>query len=270
MNGRPVPGHNEVHMNRSLGSVLLAAVLAGACAARGGGGDDDDDDSAGVEECSTGYDEDGDLLVDCFDPDCMPEPECQRTENCSNLVDDDGDTLIDCADPGCAADAACAPDPETQCADELDDDDDGATDCDDTDCAASPACAPAPGGDCAEVCAREEECGRANPGCVDACECSNEQVLAPAFSESFYACIVDAACSIFDDSTPCFDQADFSSSPTADQLVELCQDREDCAGIPCEYFGMFNDDALEDLRTCMTRGDCLTCLEDASSVCPAL
>jgi len=260
-------------LDRSLSTLLLAvlaAALAADCAAAGRGGDDDDDDTGGVELCSTGYDEDGDHLVDCFDPDCMALPECQPTEVCGNLVDDDGDSLIDCADPACVAEEACAPEPETLCADETDDDGDGATDCDDTDCAGSPACAPAPGGDCAAVCAREQECGLGNPGCTDACECTNEHMLAPVFSESFYACIAEADCSIFEDSTPCFDQADFSSSATADELVSACANRDDCLGIPCEYFAMFSDDALEDVRTCLERGDCLTCLENASSVCPAL
>ncbi len=36
------------------------------------------------------------------------------------------------------------------------------------------------------------------------------------------------------------------------------------------YFAMFSDDALDDVRTCLERGDCLTCLETASSACPAL
>ncbi|HCP45468.1 MAG TPA: hypothetical protein DIU15_05470 [Deltaproteobacteria bacterium] len=36
----------------------------------------DDDDSADDEDCSNGVDDDGDLLVDCADPDCTADPGC--------------------------------------------------------------------------------------------------------------------------------------------------------------------------------------------------
>jgi hypothetical protein len=255
---------------------VLLCGLAAACATSGGDDDDDGRDGGGppgdggTEECSTGYDEDGDHLVDCFDPDCASLPECRPVERCTNLADDDADSLIDCADPDCADDPTCARPPETLCTDELDDDQDGLVDCEDDDCDAHPACGPAPGGDCEAVCDRQRECGAENPDCMEACECSNERQLALAFSESFYACIAQASCAIFDDSTPCFDQAEFSSTALAEDLVAECERRADCEGIPCEYFGMFGDDALEDLQACLERGGCLACLEEAATVCPPI
>lgn len=248
---------------------LLSCFAVGACAASRRGGDDDDD-ASGEEDCASGYDEDGDHLVDCFDPDCASVPACIPTENCTNLIDDDGDTLVDCDDPSCAAEESCAPDPESNCGDDLDDDGDGDVDCDDSDCAASPACQDPVGGDCDAICQHQEECGVGTAGCLDACECSLDQMLAPEFSSSFYECIGAADCSIFDDPTPCYDQADYSSSNLADELVATCRNRDDCAVMPCEYFGMFNDDTLDTMRTCLQRSDCLTCLEDASTVCPAM
>ena len=274
MNGSPVPRHNEAHMNRTAWMCLFllapVALSVGCAAGRHGGGGDDDDDTSGEEDCASGYDEDGDHLVDCFDPDCSALPQCILTEVCTNQIDDDHDTLVDCDDPTCASDPSCAAAPETRCSDQADDDGDGDVDCDDSDCATSPACEVQQNTDCDAVCAHESECGFGNPDCAEGCACSVDQMLAPVFAESFYSCIAAADCSIFSDSTPCFNQADFSSSALARQVVADCQDRADCEGIPCEYFGMFSDDALTDLSTCLVRGDCLTCLDDASSACPAL
>ena len=70
--------------------------------------------------CRNGKDDDGNGLIDCFDPSCQgAEPACPNTEThcsligqtncCANGVDDDFNGQTDCADPGCAADAACAP-----------------------------------------------------------------------------------------------------------------------------------------------------------------
>lgn len=75
------------------------------------------------EDCSNGFDDDGDSLVDCADPDCTPDADgdtyiaapcgtdCDdsdaavnpaATEVCSNGKDDECDGLTDCADPDCA------------------------------------------------------------------------------------------------------------------------------------------------------------------------
>jgi len=91
-------------------------------------------------DCSDGYDNDGDGLIDCQDPDCRVDadhdghyvPPCGDdcndyranvhpglVENCRNGVDDDCNGLVDCADPDCH-DASKA-----------DTDQDGTADCDD-------------------------------------------------------------------------------------------------------------------------------------------
>jgi len=53
------------------------------------------------EVCNNGYDDDGDKLVDCEDPDCAGDPYCKSQEICDNGIDDDGDKLVDCEDPDC-------------------------------------------------------------------------------------------------------------------------------------------------------------------------
>ena len=52
--------------------------------------------------CEDGVDNDGDGLVDCFDPNCDV---CQ--EICDDGIDNDFDGLIDCEDPDCAHEAHC-------------------------------------------------------------------------------------------------------------------------------------------------------------------
>ncbi len=75
----------------------------------GGGG------SVTPENCSNGLDDDGDFLIDCFDPDCdgvycAPSKACVSSacvlanleSDCANGLDDNGDGKIDCDDPTCA------------------------------------------------------------------------------------------------------------------------------------------------------------------------
>jgi len=58
-------------------------------------------------------DNDGDMLVDCMDPDCVAAPSCAgaMTEDndmaCSDMMDNDGDMLVDCMDPDCMGTTAC-------------------------------------------------------------------------------------------------------------------------------------------------------------------
>ena len=61
-------------------------------------------------------------------------------------LDNDGDTLVDCFDPGCQSFAFCAEDTYELCHDVEDNDGDGATDCADTDCA--PVCGEASDEEC--------------------------------------------------------------------------------------------------------------------------
>ncbi|MBK7858866.1 MAG: hypothetical protein IPJ65_09660 [Archangiaceae bacterium] len=108
----------------------------------------------GELSCSDGVDNDGDLLVDCADPECNLElcgVGCQcrallKAEgNCNDGNDNDGDAAADCADADCAG-AGCGSDGcvcadmkkrEIACRDDADNDGDGMKDCADPDCAAA-------------------------------------------------------------------------------------------------------------------------------------
>jgi hypothetical protein len=93
-----------------------------------------------TEICDNDLDDDGDHMLDCFDPDCYSSPVCASgLEICNNGVDDDGDSLVDCDDPQCATHSACTTSPEN-CSNGLDDDGDGNTDCADSDCASNVLC----------------------------------------------------------------------------------------------------------------------------------
>src|SRR5690606_20792968 len=58
------------------------------------------------EHCANGVDDDGDMDVDCNDPDCVGTPPC-ADEICDNTTDDDGDGLADCDDLECATATHC-------------------------------------------------------------------------------------------------------------------------------------------------------------------
>jgi len=107
--------------------------------------------------CGDLLDNDEDLLVDCFDPDCATDIACQPdptpsptpvptpvptppAENCDNGVDDDLDGDTDCADADCVNDPICIVE---DCTNNIDDDGDLDVDCADADCANHLLCDPA-------------------------------------------------------------------------------------------------------------------------------
>jgi hypothetical protein len=126
------------------------------------------------ENCTNNFDDDGDALIDCLDPDCANDPAC-APDPCSGGVGspcDDGDpctvddscdgagncvgTPINCDDGDpCTLDVCnpqtgicehtpipgCSPE---NCTNQVDDDGDSLIDCLDPDCANDPACAPDP------------------------------------------------------------------------------------------------------------------------------
>ena len=98
--------------------------------------------------CMDGADNDLDGLVDCADPDCIPEcvamymaPPPEPETDCHDGVDNDLDGLTDCDDLDCADQCMVvmymAPMPNETgdlCDNGIDDDADGMVDCDDPDC----------------------------------------------------------------------------------------------------------------------------------------
>ncbi len=85
------------------------------------------------EACTDGVDNDCDSLVDCDDPDCSADPDCQVCtpipENCTDGSDNDCDGMVDCDDQDCANNPACdvcVPEPEI--CNSVDDDCDGSID----------------------------------------------------------------------------------------------------------------------------------------------
>ncbi len=92
--------------------------------------------------CNDLTDNDGDGLVDCFDSDCFGFTLCfERGDACSDGIDNDGDGLVDCADSSCDGAAACMEDSPFTCVDGRDNDGDGLVDCADPDCQSFIVCA---------------------------------------------------------------------------------------------------------------------------------
>ena len=124
----------------SRGGTVVNPNDAGSDAGTDGGPLPDAGNDAGPSEiCINGFDDDGDGLTDCADPDCAGDPACQFMEICTNGIDDDRDGFIDCNDPDCVNHPACAPQMEI-CDNGIDDDGDGFFDCADRDCMNHPAC----------------------------------------------------------------------------------------------------------------------------------
>lgn len=91
--------------------------------------------SCDSENCSDGYDNNGNGAVDCSDPECSGYWACySMPENCSDGIDNDNDGAIDCSDYyDCSSASNCTTQPE-YCYDGYDNDGDGAADCNDSDC----------------------------------------------------------------------------------------------------------------------------------------
>ncbi len=90
------------------------------------------------EDCSNGFDDDGNNLIDCDDPACTKVLQCQP-EICNNHKDDNGNNLIDCDDPQCASSNYCVPE---DCSNGIDDNSNNLIDCDDPQCAREFICIP--------------------------------------------------------------------------------------------------------------------------------
>jgi len=112
---------------------VLARLEAERCARLGEG-------MCHPEDCQDGKDNDGNGLGDCEEESCrLVDGACLRPENryglCMGFFDEDGDHVSDCRDPDC--ETLCAEneglDPDT-CTDGVDNDNDGIVDCDEEAC----------------------------------------------------------------------------------------------------------------------------------------
>ena len=245
------------------------SMVVGCAAGRRG---DDDDGDPGGEVCANGYDDDGDHLVDCFDPDCTDLAMCAPLEVCGNEIDDDEDGTTDCQDADCSWRPECGAAIETNCGNRVDDDGDGLVDCDEPECAADAACREhrTASVDCDAVCAHESACGTdsAGPNCVAQCRCSVDQMLNPEFASGYFGCRLGGSCGELSDPNACLEEAS-SIQPTTEarNVIASCGQRQDCAGFPCEMLSMLSDDLLADVDACLAGSDCFTCI-DVSSTCP--
>ncbi len=95
-----------------------------------------------IEICDDVIDNNGNGLVDCDDEACTASPFCSppQPEICDDSIDNDGNGLTDCADSACIADSACVDPPVEICNDTIDNDGDSWLDCDDPDCFGSTDC----------------------------------------------------------------------------------------------------------------------------------
>ncbi|PKN54846.1 MAG: hypothetical protein CVU56_24420 [Deltaproteobacteria bacterium HGW-Deltaproteobacteria-14] len=97
-----------------------------------------------AEDCGNAQDDDGDGLIDCFDPDCQDGVHCScetgGAECCYPVCADD--EALEClGDNICGYPCRCkAPAQPEDCGNGVDDDGDGAADCPDPDCHASALC----------------------------------------------------------------------------------------------------------------------------------
>lgn len=265
-------GAREESMDRFVArsASWLAIVLMAACAGPRRGDGDDDGDEPSAEACANGYDDDEDLLVDCFDPDCADLAMCAPREVCDNDADDDRDGALDCSDPDCSWREECGDLHETRCDDGRDDDGDGLVDCDEPECAAAAACrAERPANvDCDAVCAHQAECGiDMGPSCAEDCRCSVDTVLNPDFATDYYGCMQSSSCGELQDPNACLsDTGDLRPTPQAQTVIASCTQRDDCQGFPCDFLAMLSDELLADIDQCFRGSDCITCI-DVSQQC---
>ncbi len=177
-----------------------------------------------TEVCTDMLDNDGDMLIDCADPNCTNKPECG--EICSNGTDDDGDLFVDCADPDCVGNAACL----EVCNNNLDDDLDMLVDCFDPDCTGNVACTENctngtdDDGDLLVDCA-DPNCTN-KPGCVEICNNG---------TDDDNDLLVDCADPNCTNNPGCVEICNNGTDDDGDLLVD-CADGT-CAAMSCGTFG---------------------------------
>ncbi|MCC7538750.1 MAG: putative metal-binding motif-containing protein [Deltaproteobacteria bacterium] len=177
-------------------------------------------------QCFDGFDNDGDGLFDCEDPDCFGEcgMPCMPFELCFDGRDNDCDGLWDCDDEECASSPdCCRPRPE-RCGNGRDDDCDFQIDCADPDCFGTPRCGDPPppvdagvmdgGGVCSSRELGVAMCtNRADDDCDGRGDCS------------------DADCSPFGAMGECCNGLDDDDDGMIDLFTCRCFDDSTCVGV---------------------------------------
>lgn len=110
-----------------------------------------------AEECTNGTDDDGNSLIDCWDPQCNQAMACKETL-CADGLDNDNDGHVDCDDMlDCwvIGQTDCY---ESDCADSVDNDRDGELDCVDSDCFGESVCAGIGSGQIGDPCTTNLDC----------------------------------------------------------------------------------------------------------------
>ncbi len=103
---------------------------------------------AGIEFCGDGVDNNGNGLIDCKDPSCLVNADCQtsisisaaKAEKCNDGRDNDNNTLTDCRDPACIGTGRCKSPLAEACNDNIDNNRDGMVDCEDPLCSKTMFC----------------------------------------------------------------------------------------------------------------------------------
>ena len=206
-----------------------------------------------AENCGDWVDNDGDLAIDCDDPDCSQDPGCANDRpdfesRCDNGLDDDGGGAADCDDEDCTAFAICQEPGEAEdCTDGRDNDGDGRIDCDDSQCDAAPNCRESP---------PTEDCGNGvdddadgDVDCADL-DCAQADACAQTPSED----CLDGVDNDGDGAADC-DDADCAGDPLCDPAEpEDCGDlvdndgdgAADCDDLDCAADPFCAEDPRED------------------------
>lgn len=134
-----------------------------------------------LDACTNRFDDDGDRLLDCRDPDCIRQGFCNRRipvvpflepentpEKCTDFIDNDDDGRFDCGDSDCFVmlELCCSIEfDDVACSNGIDDDGNGFADCQDSGCSRNPF---------VTVCEVETDCsnnidddGDRRPDCLD-------------------------------------------------------------------------------------------------------
>ncbi len=238
----------------------------------GCGDDDSGNNNTAQEICANGLDDDGDGLIDCFDPNCYTNPVCaNNTETlCADGVDNDSDGYTDCLDSDCLNDPACQ-NVETNCSDNVDNDNDGDTDCDDSDCANAAACQPVEtqcddgfdndqdgDTDCADSdCASQSYCETTESTCDDEFDNDGDGDIDCADSD----CASDNICETTE--STCDDEFDNDGDGAVD-----CADSDCSSETYCETTETICDDDFDNDGDGDIDCDDSDCTDDASCIGP--